>query len=84
MSRGESDSDTIPGPPRFRAAQALVAEAISAAETAGIGPETVVSVLLCEAVARMVATGGEGWTADLLGRLALDLRYGRVPGTPLQ
>ncbi|MDC7788140.1 hypothetical protein PQJ75_12665 [Rhodoplanes sp. TEM] len=83
MSRGDGNAPS-PGPPRFAAAQALVAEAITAAEAAGIGTETVVSVLLCEALARMVATGGEGWTADLLGRIAVDLRYGRVPGSPVQ
>ncbi|MBK5961574.1 hypothetical protein CCR97_25695 [Rhodoplanes elegans] len=84
MSVFDDDRTAPSGPPRFGDAQAIVGDAIADAESDGITIETVVSVLLCEALSRMVSVGGQRWAADMLERIAVDLRSGRVPGQPLQ
>ena len=68
-------------PPRFGEARvAAVAHVLARLESEGIPAETLVMVMMAEALPRMVHQNGPEWAAAMLTRLAYSLTPSASPG----
>jgi hypothetical protein len=71
VARNEIEPSHLP--PCFQEAQALVKEALTRLEAAGISNQTIVAAMITELLPRMVYANGAVWASTTLAKLAQSL-----------